>query len=318
MTIVERAILSMSDKTAILCMLLATFGFAIQDTVVKILSTNGSLWQLMLLRAFLVLIILLLWFKTLGRQSSIIPIGWFWPILRGVFMSFAYTLFYASLPFVSLSEAATCFFTAPIFVCIFSVFFLRETIGWRRFSAVIVGFIGVALIIQPRADMVNFILILPLLAGLSYASAVIITRGFCKDQPSLSLTFSHNVFYACLGLLMVSVLPMLPVSEGIRGSNSFFFIGWVSLTREILLLIGITSVTHIIAMTATIRAYQTAETSYVAPLEYFYLVFASIIDFFVWKVVLGFPVMIGIILVIISGAFISVREGTKKNSKKLQ
>ena len=152
MTIVERAILSMSDKTAILCMLLATFGFAIQDTVVKILSTNGSLWQLMLLRAFLVLIILLLWFKTLGRQSSIIPIGWFWPILRGVFMSFAYTLFYASLPFVSLSEAATCFFTAPIFVCIFSVFFLRETIGWRRFSAVIVGFIGVALIKPEISD----------------------------------------------------------------------------------------------------------------------------------------------------------------------
>ena len=228
----------MPSKTAILFMFVATLGFAIQDAVVKVLSVTGSLWQLMFLRAILVILILYVWVKTFGRLLIIIPNDWFWPILRGVFMSVAYTLFYASLPFVSLSEAATCFFTAPIFVCIFSSFFLKETIGWRRVSAVAIGFLGVMLIIRPGDELVNLILFLPLLAGISYALAVIITRGFCKEEPSLSLTFSHNILYASIGFLMVSILPILPIENEIRNANLFFFMGWVPLTEEILLLIN--------------------------------------------------------------------------------
>ena len=304
----------MRHKAALLFMLLATLGFATQDAVVKVLSVSGSLWQLMLLRAFLVISILLFFNKSFGRSLNILPQGWFWPILRGLLMSCAYTLFYASLPFVSLSEAATCFFTAPIFVCIFSSLFLKETLGWRRVSAVIIGFFGVLLIIQPGEATVNLILFLPLLAGVSYALAVTITRGFCKEQPSLSLTFSHNILYALIGFLMVTILPALPLNDQIRATNPFFFTAWAPLTQETFLLIGATSLTHIIAMTATIRAYQTSETSFVAPLEYFYLVFASIIDFFVWKVVLGPTVITGIILVVVSGVLISIKEDFKKTS----
>ena len=126
----------MPDKKAILFMLLATFGFAVQDAVVKLLSVTGSLWQLMLLRACLVILILIAWTKSFTRLSSLRPYSWFWPILRGVFMSLAYTFFYASLPFVSLSEAATCFFTAPIFVCILSSVFSLDA---GRFIAFRIG-----------------------------------------------------------------------------------------------------------------------------------------------------------------------------------
>ena len=150
------------------------------------------------------------------------------------------------------------------------------------------------------------------MAGISYALAVIITRGFCKEQPSLSLTFSHNILYAFIGFVMVIILSALPINDQIRDTNTFFYMGWVPLTQETLLLIGATSITHIVAMTATIRAYQTSETSFVAPLEYFYLVFASIIDFFIWGVVLGLSTATGIILVVISGVIISKREQIKK------
>ncbi|MDG2475004.1 MAG: DMT family transporter, partial [Paracoccaceae bacterium] len=210
---------------------------------------------------------------------------------------------------------ATCFFTAPIFVCLFATVILKETIGWRRVIAVCIGFLGVLFIIQPGATNMNFILIFPLVAGISYALAVIITRGFCREQKSFSLTFSHNIFYACLGLLMVSLIPSLPLSEGLRDSNKFLFMGWVPLTKDILLLIGATSITHIIAMTATIRAYQNADTSLVAPLEYFYLIFASTIDYLVWQVVLGPTAVMGIFLVVTSGIIISFREGITKNSQ---
>ena len=302
-----------NNTIAILLILLSAFGFAIQDTVVKILSSSGSLWQLMFLRAVLVIIILFLWSRSQRRSSYIIPNGWFWPILRGVFMSLAYTLFYASLPFVSLSDAAACFFSAPIFVCILGAVILKEAVCRWRMAAVFIGFCGVLLVIQPGAENIKIILILPLLAGLSYAMAVIVTRGFCQKQHSFSLTFSHNILYACLGALVVTLLPMIPISEQLKTSNEFVFIGWVPLTRDIIFLIGATSVTHIVAMTATIRAYQMAETSFVAPLEYFYLIFAGLIDYTFWKVLPGISGSAGMTLIIFSGIFIAVRERINRN-----
>ena len=78
------------------------------------------------------------------------------------------------------------------------------------------------------------------------------------------------------------------------------------------MLIAATSVTHIVALTATIRAYQSAETSFVAPLEYSYLIFVSIIDYALWRVIPEFYAAIGIVLIIVSGIIISFREEVKK------
>lgn len=303
-----------NNATAILLILLSTFGFAIQDTVVKILSSSGSLWQLMFLRALLVITILFLWSRILDRSSDIIPNSWFWPIVRGVFMCLAYTLFYASLPFVSLSEAAACFFSAPMFACILGAVILKETVGLWRVGAVLIGFCGVLLVIQPGTENIKIVLILPLLAGLSYAMAVIVTRGFCQKQPSFSLTFSHNVLYACLGALVISFLPIISISEELRASNEFLFFGWVPLTRDIIFLIGATSITHIVAMTATIRAYQMAETSFVAPLEYFYLIFAASIDYIFWMVLPGISGLAGMAIIMFSGILIAVRESINQKT----
>jgi drug/metabolite transporter (DMT)-like permease len=303
-----------NTQTAVFFALLATFGFSVQDAVVKLLSNSGSLWQLMLLRAIIVVVLLIVWSKTFGRASSIRPKGWLWPTLRAVFMSAAYTLFYGSLPLVSLSEAAACFFSGPIFICLFSAIFLKESIGFWRIGAVLFGFIGVLLIIQPGGENVRVVLILPLMAGSFYAMGVIVTRGWCKDEPTLSLTISHNLFYACLGALIVTFLPLFSLPEGLLASNRFMMTGWVPLTREVLLLIGITSITHIIAMTASIRAYQLAETSFIAPIEYIYLIFAIAIDFFIWKTLPDITGILGVSMIIASGIVITLRERLKQKS----
>jgi S-adenosylmethionine uptake transporter len=90
--------------------------------------------------------------------------------------------------------------------------------------------------------------------------------------------------------------------------------GWVPLTREVLLLIGITSITHIIAMTASIRAYQLAETSFIAPIEYIYLIFAIAIDFFIWKTLPDITGILGVSMIIASGIVITLRERLKQKS----
>jgi len=297
-----------TKKLAIGLAILSTLGFAIQDMVVKLLSEIGSLWQLMFLRAILVVLILVTWAVLKKRSDIIKPKRWKWPIIRAFLMSCAYSFFYASLPFAALAQAASCFFTAPIFTCFFAAVILREKIGFWRISSILIGFLGVIYIIQPGTSNMQAVLFLPVLAGASYALAVVITRGFCADYPSLSLTIIHNVFYALVGVFMVTFIPELPFSVEFKAANPFIMSGWVQLTSVILVMIGITSLTHILAMTSSIRAYQIAESSFVAPFEYTYLVFAILIDYIVWHYLPNTEGLIGLTMVISAGVLIAIRE----------
>ena len=288
--------------------ILSTLGFAIQDMVVKLLSEIGSLWQLMFLRAILVVLILVTWAVLKKRSDFIKPKRLKWPIIRAFLMSCAYSFFYASLPFAALAQAASCFFTAPIFTCFFAAVILREKIGFWRISSILIGFLGVIYIIQPGTSNMQAVLFLPVLAGASYALAVVITRGFCSDYPSLSLTIIHNAFYALVGAFMVTFIPVLPFSAELKAANPFVLSGWVQLTSVILVMIGITSLTHILAMTSSIRAYQIADSSFVAPFEYTYLVFAILIDYIVWQYFPNTEGLIGLTMVISAGVLIAIRE----------
>ena len=297
-----------AKKLAVGLAVLSTLGFAVQDLVVKLLTEIGSLWQLMFLRSILVVLILITWASLKRRPDIIRPAGWKWPIVRAFLMSCAYSFFYASLPFTTLAQAASCFFTAPIFTCFFAAIILKEKVGIWRISSIFVGFLGVLYIIQPGTSNMQAILFLPVLAGASYALGVVITRGFCTDHPALSLTIIHNAFYALVGALMVTFIPILPIPVDVKVANSFAFSGWVQLTSSIIIMIGITSLTHILAMTASIRAYQLAESSFVAPFEYTYLIFAILIDYTVWQYIPSTQGIIGVTMIISAGVIIALRE----------
>ena len=185
-------------------------------------------------------------------------------------MSMAYTLFYASLPFVSVSEASVCFFVAPAFVCLFAVILLGEKIGIWRLSSVCIGFIGVLTVIQPGFEGFKPVFFLPVAAGASYALAVVITGIFCYDEPSFGSHYCFcNLFYALLGAFLVTLFTfLLPFDSKTVSIDPFLLSGWVESTKALLILIGLTSLTHVIAMTSSIVAYQKSEASLVTPFEY--------------------------------------------------
>ena len=288
--------------------MLAALGFAIQDAVVKMLTVSGSLWQLMLLRSLLVVLLIITCAYFWDKIFVVSPRSKFWPLVRAFFMSIAYTLFYASLPFVSVSEASVCFFVAPAFVCLFAVILLGEKIGFWRISSVFIGFIGVLIVIQPGFDGFKPVLFLPVAAGAAYALAVVITRGFCKNEPSFSLIIVHNLFYALLGAFLVTFFTFIPVDPKMVRVNPFLLSGWVESTKALLFLIGLTSLTHILAMTSSIVAYQSSEASLVAPLEYTYLIFAAFLDFIIWDFIPSETQVLGAITITIAGAIIAWRE----------
>ena len=300
-------VISANPKTLFFAVV-AALGFAIQDAVVKMLTVNGSLWQLMLLRSLLVVSLIVGFAYFWNKIHVISPRNKFWPLMRAFFMSLAYTLFYASLPFVSVSEASVCFFVAPAFVCLFAVFLLGEKIGFWRLGSVFVGFIGVLTVIQPGFNGFKPVLLLPVAAGAFYALSVVITRGFCNNEPSLALIIVHNIFYALLGAFLVTFFTFMPFDPKTVSMNPFLLSGWADSTKTLLFLIGITSLTHILAMTSSIVAYQNSEASLVAPIEYTYLIFVAFLDFIIWDFIPSGTQILGAITITASGATIAWRE----------
>lgn len=304
-------ILSANPKTFLFAVI-AAFGFAIQDAVVKLLTMNGSIWQLMLLRSILVVLLIITLAYFWKKIFVILPRRKFWPLARAFCMSMAYTLFYASLPFVSVSEASVCFFVSPAFVCLFAVILLGEKIGLWRVSSVLIGFVGVLIVIQPGFGDFKPILFLPVAAGAFYALAVVITRGFCKDESSYSLIMVHNLFYASLGAFILTFLTFMPFDTKTISINPFLLSGWVDITKALLFLIGLTSLTHILAMTSSTIAYQNSEVSLVAPFEYTYLIFAAFLDFIIWDFIPSETQFLGAITITVSGAIIAWREWDRR------
>jgi len=295
------------DKTkqSIVFALLAAFGFSIQDTAVKAITADSSIWQLMFIRSLIVVAILVAFALITRSKAKILPKTFFWPVLRAVFMTLAYSFFYASLPFLALSEASSCFFMAPIFVCILARLFLGEKIGWVQKASVALGFIGALIIIQPGLISFRPILLLPVLAGLSYAVSVVVTRGFCRDEPNLSLTIIHNVIYAFLGLFVILLIPKINLHPDIIQNNSFIFKGWVEITMITMMFILLTALTHLMSMSASIFAYKNQKASLIAPIEYTYLIFAVMIDYWIWQFLPSLSHAIGAILIFISGVIVT-------------
>lgn len=299
----------MSNVRAILLILGAMMCFAVQDVVVKLTASEVSLWQMQAVRSAAVLVMLVGVVAAIGRGPELIPRNWRWPLARAIFMVGAYLFFYAALPHLTLAKAASAFFIGPLLITLFAAIFLGEPIGPRRIASVVVGFVGVLFIVQPGLDGWTPIAALPVLAAVCYAMGVVITRWRCREDPGFSLTLVHNLLYAAVGVLGVVIMPLVPLEPGMRTEHAFLVEGWLPLSLGVAALLVVTAATHIGGILMSVRAYQEAEASTLAPYEYVYLVIVPVFDYVFWGQLPVPATLIGMALICGSGGFVAWREG---------
>ena len=293
---------------AIGLIVIGMFCFAIQDVMVKVVAADTSVWQMQFLRSLFVLAFampILLFF--MGARLSFKQ-GLLWPLLRGLVMCGAYIFFYISLPLLSLSAATATFFVAPLLITLLSALVLRERLGWRRLTAVVIGFLGVVFIVRPGAAGWTPEALLPLGAALSYAAGVILTRWRCRSHTPVTLTLVHNLFYAAMGLLGVVVVTAIAPTAESAAAWPFLATGWWPVTGVLLGLIALTAATHTTGAMVTTRAYQEAEASELAPFEYAYLLPMPIIDVLLFDTQPHPATLVGMTLIAGAGIFIAWRE----------
>lgn len=219
-------------------------------------------------------------------------------VIRAGVLTLSMVSFVTTLQVMEVADAIAIFFVEPMMLTILSSIFLKETIGWRRYTACAVGFFGAMLIIQPSFAEVGFIALLPVVTALCIAVYVMITRVVSHSEDAWSMQFQTGLWGAGLSLILLAI--------GKATGSAILYPVMPDLTAMLYLLgVGITAAASGIL---TVYAYRAVQASTLAPLQYFEIVSATI---FGWLVFKNFPDAIkwlGIFIIMGSGLYILWRE----------
>jgi len=209
--------------------------------------------------------------------------------LRCIFGLIALLAIFTALRNLPLATVVSISFAAPIFTTIFSIFFLSEKVGFFRWLAVFVGFIGIVIITEPGFSSLNIYYVYPIIfcLGLSYVAIAIRQLSTTEPVWLISLNFS-----AVITLASIFTIPF----------------GWIMPNMKDLVLLSFIGVFGGVANLWLSQSYKFSEVSLVTPLKYLALVFAIIFGFFIWGEIPTFKTLIGALLVIISSVIIFRRE----------
>lgn len=267
---------------AVGAVLLAVLALSLGDAVIKAVSAGLPLWQLYVLRSLLALPPLLAAAR-LWRARRPASLGWV--ALRSLLLCTMWVAYYAALPHVPLSAAAAAYYTSPLFITLFAGLFADERVGWRGWSAVLLGFAGVVVVLRPDvralgAGAFDAFGLLPLLAAVLYGLAMVLTRTKCRHEDPVTLSIALNLaFVAVGGLGTLAVALLLPPLPGLE--DPFLFAPWVDPGATGWGALAVLAAAIVMGSLGAAVAYQLAPASLVAPFDYAYLAFAAL-----WAVVL--------------------------------
>jgi len=231
----------------------------------------------------------------LGSRGGLAALGPRQPgllVLRTVTNLGAAFLFFSSLRYLPLADAFAIAFAAPLFVTGLSVPVLGEHVGIRRWAAVIVGFVGVVIVVQPGSESFQPAALLPLGAAFSYALSMLLGRKLTRSLPTPAI-----MLWPSLGivLIMAVMMPQDWRTPTLPDAGIFLFMGIVGTLGAALITQG----------------YRHAPAAVIAPFDYSVLLWGVLFGWLLWHEVPGPNVWIGSTLLIASGLYILHRETRK-------
>ncbi len=208
---------------------------------------------------------------------------------RGFIMLAAATLYFTSLSVMPLAEATALVFAAPIFITALSVPLLGEQVGWRRWSAVLVGFAGVLIIVQPGGSAFQLASLMPVGVAFLYALFMLSARWLDPGEGLLTM------------MLYVVLFPLIYAAP-------FALWLWVPVQAADLWLFVLIAICGSLGITLIGQAFRMAPAAVVAPFDYTSLIWAAALGWLIWGEVLTPATILGAMVIIASGIFIVVRE----------
>jgi drug/metabolite transporter (DMT)-like permease len=261
--------------------------FSFGDAVGKLLVATYSVGELLLLRGCAALLVLApsIWryraeFRRLERPRL--------QFIRMVLSTVDVAAFFFATVYLPLADVITFYLAVPIFVTAGSAIFLHEPVGWRRWSAVAVGFCGVLIALQPSPQSFTWPALIALCGSASFASLMLITRSL-RAAPDVVLASTQFIGSLTFGAVMAPV-------------------GWITPTLSDAFLFALGGITSVSALLCVNRSLKLAPASLVVPYQYTMIIWAVMFGYAVFGDVPSWATIAGATVIVAAGLYIFLRE----------
>ncbi len=273
-------------------MIAAALGFSMMNAMVRVVAADLNALEIAFFRNFFALIFLLPWLARAGRaglRTGRLGTHFF----RSVIALGAMSCWYFSIAILPLGLAVALNFTLPLFATIGAALFLGEIVRARRWSATLIGFAGVLIILGPGfaegGGGTTLAMLLPILAAVFMALSILLVKSLSRSESPVLIVFYMNLFLTPLSLipaLFVWRWPSLPV---------FGYLVAIGL---------LAAVAHL----ALVQAFSRADASAIAPLDYMRLPFIAVIAYFAFGEVPDLWTWVGAAVIAAAAIYIARRE----------
>ena len=303
-----------NNTKGIILILVAMLIFAVQDSLMKYIYNSVALYEVYLFRTIVSFTLIIIYLKILKKP---IVFKTHYPLLtfcRVILFFFGFSSFYIALTIMPLATATALFFVTPFLITIFAKFILKDQIGPRRWMAVIVGFIGVYIILDPNFDDFDYFSLSPILCAFCYALSMIIIKKTSKKDNVYQQMFQ---FY--IGAMTISIIFYFFIGDGRydtvdNPAAQFIFREWFSNLEFTLIYMFILGFTAAAAFLLIFSAYRIASPAVVSPFEYSILVWSTLSGWVFFNEVPKINTLIGMCLIVGGGIYIFIREEAQKQS----
>ena len=276
-------------------MVVTTFMFSAMDGVSRFLAERNNVFTLVTMRYWFIATIMII--SCLFIKNSLTKILYtkqpYIQFTRGLILSLNNCLVVYTFTLLGLVETHAIIACYPLIVAGLSVPFLGEKFGWKRWTAIFVGFVGVIIILRPTANIISEGSIFALIGAVMFAVYLILTRYVSRQDSAITSFFWTGIG----GTVTMSIISL--------------FI-WNNILEEDYLWLFIMCFLSASSHFMMVKTLQVAEASVIQPFSYLQLVFGSIIGVTIFSESINSMIVIGVIVVICSGLFTTWREYKKK------
>ena len=269
--------------------------FGVQDTLIKWLTADYPLMQVVFMRSLLALVPVSLFVYFSGGPRILRtrrPKTHFLRVSLGFIAMLSYYYALSKMPF---ADTVAIGFSGPLFMTALSAPILAERVGIRRWIAVLVGFGGVVVMVQPGPGMLQSVSLLVVLSSLFYAFSMIISRHLSTTEASATMVFYSNLFHLTMASLCMATRWRTPP------------LGDLALMASVGLIAAFSQF-------ALMQAYRNAPVFVVSPIDYTQLIWATLLGYLVFGDLPGANIAFGSAIVIGSGLYILFRETRLKRA----
>jgi drug/metabolite transporter (DMT)-like permease len=278
---------SRAALAGIALMIAGIFLFAVNDALGKWLMATYSVGQVLLIRSLAAMVLLAPFIWRDAATFATAP-RWGQQVLRAVFATVEVACFYWAVAYLPLADVMAYYLAGPIFVTAIAGTLLGEPVGWRRWSAVVAGFIGVIVCLRPGVAAFTWPALIALIGSFTFSLSMISTR-FLRGTSGTVLVTTQTVAALIFG---IAVAPF----------------AWVPPNAGDLALLALLGMVAMVAHVCVNRSLTVAPASVVVPYQYTTIVWAVLFGYLVFKDVPDIWMLAGGTIIIGAGLFIFLRE----------